>query len=71
MGERTYEWDLPLFILQGFALYNDKRLIPKDLHDLTSRGKENFREVKIKEDSPLWVVDEYENWLKYKEATMV
>ena len=69
MEERTYTWDIPLFVTRGYATLDGDDFYKKGGKEiLLDKTSKEFKRIGIKDDAPLWAQDEYENWLKYRAA---
>ena len=69
MARKTYMWDIPLFIMQGYATLDGGEFNSREhggVLKLLSKDAD-FRRFGLKSDAPSWIQDEYESWVKYRE----
>ena len=59
-------WDIPMFVGRGYAVYNGSRLKSGEFEEIVARRPHDIEKIKLKDGTPVWIVDEYESWLEYR-----
>ena len=65
---RTYKKEIPLFLRRGYAIADGWDIYEEFDTCLKIINKEipGIEKIGIKSNSPIWIVDEYVSWRKYK-----